>query len=124
MVVVFRFAAGFDLAVDFADVDFLALLLRFAAGFFAPDLAPDAELFEFAVEPDEDTRDECFARVVVRFFVWRVCVFGWFGCVVCAASASPLNANATSATASILMVLRIIQFLREYDNAIRAGRLQ
>jgi hypothetical protein len=110
VVVVFRFVVEFDL--DFA-VDFFVLVLRFAAGFFAApeDLDPAAEpLFELAVAPDEVTRDECFVRRVVRFFVCFVCVLGGAVCAGCAASATPIHANeATSATASILMAFRIIK---------------
>jgi hypothetical protein len=108
LVVVFRLVVDFDFAV----VDFFTPVLRLAEVFFAaPDLAPDVEpLFELAVAPDEDTRDECFVRCVVRFFVCLVCVLGDAVCAGCAASATPINANdATSATASILMVLRIIK---------------
>jgi len=111
LVVVFRFAVELDL--DFAVVDFFAAVLRFAAGFLAApeDVAPDVEpLFEVAVAPDEDTRDECFVRWVVRFFVCLVCVLGGAVCAGCVASATPSTAKeATSATASILMVLRIIK---------------
>ncbi len=68
MVVVFRFAAGFAFeVVDFlVVVVFFVAVLPFAAGFFA---APEALPLELVADPDEDTRDECFARCVVRFFV-------------------------------------------------------
>ncbi|MBZ5556123.1 MAG: hypothetical protein LAO77_02490 [Acidobacteriia bacterium] len=73
----------FDFGVDFdfAVVDLFAPVFFFTAGFFAapdaaPEAAPEADPLEFAAAPDEDTRDECFARCVVRFLVWRVCVLG------------------------------------------------
>ena len=109
--VVFRLVVEVDL--DFAVVDFLAPVFFRAAVFFAApeDVAPDVEpLFELAVAPDEDTRDECFVRCVVRFFVCFVCVLGGAVCAGCVASATPIKVNeVTSATASILMVFRIIK---------------
>jgi len=110
LVVALRFAAGFDFeVVDFlvVVVVFFVVVLRFAADFFA---APEALPLAFAADPDEDTRDECFARCVVRFFVCVVCFLGGAVCAGCPASATPIKPNeATSATASILMVLRIIK---------------